>query len=99
MEGSLEHRTRVLSVYQVGRAKPQGPRRYYQQHLRYIQNEGLDTAPYEMFCTDLLHQLLVWQAQGDRIIIMMDANEHVLDGSFTRKLRDELDLEEISHRA
>ena len=30
---------------------------------------------------------------------MMDANEHILDGTFTRQLREELDLEEISHKA
>ena len=99
LEGSPEHRTRVLSVYHVGKAKPQGPKRYYQQHLRYIQNKGLQTNPYDMFCDDLLRQLKVWKKEGDRILLMMDANEHVLDGPFTRQLREELDLEEISHKA
>ena len=99
LEGSPEHRTRVLSVYHVRKAKPQGPKRYYQQHLRYIQNKGLHTNPYDMFCDDLLRQLRVWKKEGDRILLMMDANEHVLDGPFTRQLREELDLEEISHKA
>ena len=99
LEGSPEHRTRVLSVYHVGKAKPQGPKRYYQQHLRYIQNKGLHTNPYDMFCDDLLRQLRVWKKEGDMILLMMDANEHVLDGPFTRQLREELDLEEISHKA
>ena len=30
---------------------------------------------------------------------MMDTNEHVLDDPFTRRLWEELDLEEISHQA
>ena len=38
-----------------------------------------------------------WQQQGDQLIIMMDANEHVLTGSFTSKLK-EIGLLEISHR-
>ena len=40
-------------------------------------------------------------AQGDRIILMMDANEHVLNGTLCRRLREEdlvLDLEEISQK-
>ena len=52
-----------------------------------------------MFCDDLLQQLTVWKSQGDRILLLMDANEHVLDGTFTRRLRGELELDEISHRA
>ena len=62
---------------------------------------GLKTTPYNLFWDDLTTQLKRWTAQGDRIVLMMDANEHILTGSFTSRLTDymnRLDLEEISHR-
>ena len=63
---------------------------------------GLKTTPYNLFWDDLTTQLKRWTAQGDRIVLMMNANEHILTGISRSKLTDymkELDLEEISHRA
>ena len=43
-----------------------------------------------------------WHRQGDRLIILMDANEHILQGSFCRRLISpefDLDIEEILHKA
>ena len=94
----------MISVYCVGRRVTEGEGRVYQQHLREIMRNGnipLDTTPYDLFCNDLISQLQTWVAQGDRIIMMMDANEHVLNGPLCRRLRDEelgLDLEEVSHK-
>ena len=34
LEGSPSHRTQVISVYNVGKAKPKGPKTVFQQHLR-----------------------------------------------------------------
>ena len=96
--------TRVISAYSVGQRVTEGEGRVYQQHLREImRNESipLETTPYELFCNDLIQQLQTWVAQGDRIILMMDANEHVLNGTLCRRMRDEelgLDLEETSHK-
>ena len=45
----------------------------------------------------LLNQLRVWRGQGDRIILMMDANEHVLTGRLCRQLGEEgIGLREIT---
>ena len=102
LEGSPVHRTRVVSAYCLGRSRAKGWGRVYQQHLRYIQEHGLDTTPYALFCDDLIIQLQRWTAQGDRLILLMDANEHVITGSLTSQLTDYmngLDLEEISSRA
>ena len=78
----------------------------YQQHLQEIMRNGnipLETTPYDLFCDNLIAQLQTWVTQGDRVIMMMDANKHVLNASpLCRRLRDEelgLDLEEISHKA
>jgi len=104
IEGSPQHRTRVVSAYCVGKTKPEGHGRVYQQHLRYLQHKGWDQTktPYQLFCDDLLWQLQVWVGQGDRIILCMDANEHVLYGGLCKRLLDEklgLNLAEISHKA
>jgi hypothetical protein len=65
--------------------------------LRYIQIEGFEVSPRELFEQDFLWQLQVWRASGDRIILMMDANEHVLSGKLCRQLtRDGIDLREIT---
>jgi hypothetical protein len=58
-----------------------------QQHVRYIQLNGLGSiSPRELFEDDLCWQLQVWRALGDRIILMMDANCHVLTGRLSRAL-------------
>ena len=60
LEGSPLHRTLVLFVYNVGKAKPKGPKTVFQQHLLYIQRFGIDSNPYDLFCDDLLLQLQTW---------------------------------------
>jgi len=102
LEGSPIHRSRIVSAYCPGKSRAKGWGRIYQQHLRYIQQHGLDTNPYALFCDDLVNQLKRWTSQGDRIILLMDANEHILTGNLTSRLTDSmtgLDLEEISNRA
>ena len=57
LEGSPVHRTRIVSAYCLGKSKAKGWGRVYQQHLRYIQEHGLETTPYDLFCDDLINQL------------------------------------------
>ena len=100
--GSSSHRTRVLSVYCVGKRIVDGLGRVCQQHLRHIQTLSLRTLSYQLFKQDLVSQLREWARQGDRLIIMMDANEHILDDELGKLLVSPelgLDLEEISHKA
>ena len=100
--GAGPHTTRVVSVYGVGKRKTEGWGRVYHQHLRHIQINNLDCSPYELFCRDLFQQLRQWTEQGERLIVMMDTNEHILNSAFGRKLVSEeagLDLIEISHSA
>ena len=53
--------------------------------------------PRQLFVHDLLWQLRVWRAAGDRIILCMDANEHVLTGPLCRQLTSEgIDLREAT---
>lgn len=81
-------RFRLVSGYNVGKPKPQGLQTVYQQILRYIQQEGLDTNPRKLMRDDLLDLLKTWLQQGDRIMLYMDANENVIDGPLCSRLRD-----------
>ena len=52
-----------------------------QQHVRYIQsNLSEDISPRDLFESDFIWQLQTWCSQGKRLIVMMDANTHVLTG-------------------
>ena len=42
-----------------------------------------------MFETDFHAALRVWRKQGDRLLVMMDANKHVLEGQFMRRLLED----------
>ena len=89
-------------MYCVGRRITDGLGRVCQQHIRHIQTHSLKTLPYQLFKKDLASQLGEWARQGDRLIIMMDANEHILTDELGKLLVSPemgLDLEEISHKA
>lgn len=90
------HRTRIVQAYAV---RPQRSEQFgsvYQQHLRYLQLNGFGSVhPRDLFDSDLLWQLRIWLALGDRIILMMDCNSHVLTGRLGRELI-KLGLREIT---
>jgi hypothetical protein len=80
------HCTCIISAYNVGRHAPRGDRVIYQQQLRYIQNHGLDSTPSCLFTVDFVAQLQVWQRQGDRLLVFMYMNEHILTGRVACRL-------------
>jgi hypothetical protein len=81
------HRTRVVQGYGVLARFSEELGSVCQQHIRYIQHNNLgNIAPRDLFEDDLCWQLRVWRALGDRIILMMDANCHVLTGRLSRAL-------------
>jgi hypothetical protein len=82
----LAHRTRVVAAYNVGRQSPKGLKTIYQQQVRHIQTHRLNTSPSRLFLTDFLAQLQEWQRHGDRLLIFIDMNEHVLRGTVARYL-------------
>jgi len=92
-----DHRFRIVSAYNPGTSKPKGHGRIYQQHLRHIQEKGLDTTPLRMFAVDILAVLRTWRKQGDRIILLMDANEHILHGDLVRRIMQDLEMVEATH--
>ena len=93
------HRTRVVVAYCPGRSRREGLKTVYQQHIRYIQQHNLAQTPYQLFLNDLVAQLKCWKAAGDRILLFIDANEHVISGKIGKSLTHRaLGLHEISHK-
>ena len=67
----------------------------------YIDQNNITTrSPYDLFLQDLTTQLRSWRMNRDRIIIFIDANEHILTGQIAQAWKQEdIDLREISHTA
>jgi hypothetical protein len=80
-------------------AKVKGLKTIHQQRLRYIQNKGLNTTPLELFDKDLTNHITKWWEEGDRIILLMGVNNHLIEGKFSRKLAPmNPDMHEFSHK-
>ncbi len=56
-----KHRTRVVAVYGVGKSKAKGLGTVYQQYLRYIQENNLNTSPRKIFEVDFHAALRLWK--------------------------------------
>ena len=51
-----------------------------------------------MFCNDLCAALCQWRDIGDRIVLLMDANDIVFDGQLSKALmEDGLEMKEAVH--
>ena len=94
-----DHITRVVSAYCPGKQKKTGPGTVYVQHLTEINTLGLDVSPYNLFLSDLTRQLQCWRAAGERIVLFIDANEHILRGKLAQLLGNRhINMKEVSHR-
>ena len=94
------HRTRLVVAYCPGKnQQPKGPKTVFCQHMNYIYSNGITTTPYQLFVDDLSRQLQRWRAQGDRILLFIDANEHILLGPIAHRLRsDGIELCKVGHK-
>ena len=98
MEGEHGVRTRIITAYAPVGGKDSGPKSYWRQHVRYIENNSLNTNPFKMFCDDLCEVLTTWRSKGDRIILMMDANDNVFNGKLSKRLAEEpIGMKEAVH--
>jgi hypothetical protein len=98
LQDSPGHRTRYVQGYAVIDRFTPHLDSIYQQSVVYKQEHNIVGAtPRQLFVHDLLWQLRVWRATGDRIILCMDANEHVLMGPLCRQLTSQgIDLQEAT---
>jgi hypothetical protein len=96
--GSNDHKTRLITAYNPCKNKIVHSRMSYQQQWRYFVTKKKDlTCPLIMFCQQLIKQLKKWRAEGDRIVLFMDHNEHVYDGAPGKALSNStgLNLQEV----
>ncbi len=71
----------------------------YQQQVWYMQLHNLKGSQQQLFDKDLLYQCKSWCKSEERVILLMDANEHILKEKFNKVLtRTRLDMEEFTHK-
>ena len=87
LEGAPGHKTRVITACAPCGDANSGESTVYAQHMNYIRHKGLRTDLKSIFRDDLLGALRIWRGNGERTIMMMDANEHVSDGKMCKQLR------------
>ncbi len=86
-------------AYQPCASKMEGLKTVYQQHLRYIQSRGLPFNPVDLFNHDLSKQIKEWRGKGERIIRMMDINDHSLQNKLYTKLKvKNTEMKEFTHK-
>jgi hypothetical protein len=91
------HKFRLVSAYNVGRQRPRGDSTTYQQQVQYIQHHDLDLLPACLFVVDFVAQLQTWQKLGDRLLIFIDMNKHILKGHLARYVL-KMGLAEATHQ-
>ena len=81
--------TRVVCAYNPCYTQGKATRSTYQQHRRYFLKKEKDrTCPRRRFREDLVRQLQKWRDEGDRLIVCMDANEHIYRKRIGKTLTD-----------
>jgi hypothetical protein len=81
--------TRVVVGYNPCYNNKQGSKTFYQQNRRhFILREQDTTCPRTRFRDDLISQLQEWRNAGDRLIVCLDANEHIYRKSIGKALTD-----------
>ena len=95
-----QHKCRVVVAYNVCNGKPKGLKTQYQQITRYCQDKWIKESPKELMRKDSAKQCGLWRKNSEKlVIIIMDANESIMDGPLKRMLEEEgVDLEEFSHK-
>ena len=93
-----ETTTRVICGYNpCGNKRPNSGMVYHQQRQYSILKPGYLTCPRVKFREDLVEQLQRWRAQGDKLIVCLDANEDVYKKSIGKELTsaDGLAMKEV----
>lgn len=97
-EGKDGFKTVFISAYAPCSAP--GSSTYYQHMIRYIQEQGLNTNPKDLFRYSVVHFIQSMRAKKHRIVLMMDSNENVVDGFLSKRLAEgDIRMREAVHRA
>ena len=93
LEGKQHHLTRIVSVYRPSISSSEGEDTVDAQHTDYLRSNDDLRPPRQAIYEDLQTQINVWKANGENIIICIDANENILEG-VTCQFFQENDMEE-----
>ncbi len=93
--------TRVVSAYLPRKPnKHSKGRTVWDQHARYFQKQGDLRYPTTIFMEDFMSQIKQWSAQGNHILIAIDANQDIYSGRLAIALRqDPLNIQCLMERA
>ena len=78
------HTIRFMSACQCG--SNAGPSTIYSQQKRFLDKAGIDKHPREVFQEDLINLIKRWMSEGDKIMLAIDINEHILERELSNKL-------------
>ena len=73
--GKQEVTLRVVTAYRPG--SNAGAHTVYSQQKSYFDDRDIEGQPKDIMLDELCGEITKWQEEGDRIILMMDVNEHV----------------------
>ena len=91
------HVTRIVSAYNLAHHQSTEFGSAFQQYTRYLQNHDISNhTPRSLFHADFIGVLRRWLQDGERLLIFIDLNEHILDSRLARDLM-ELGLKEVTH--
>ena len=97
IEGSKGHYTRHVNGY-VPCANKKGSLTVHSQQKEYFRQQGTDREPIQAMQEDFKEALIEWCEAGETIVIRMDANQDVRNGSFALMLQSHGFQEQISFR-
>jgi hypothetical protein len=87
MGGAEGHKTRIITAYNPCKNKNVNSGTSDQQQRRYFIMKKKDlSCPLILFRKHLFASIKQWRAAGERIILFMDHNEHVIDGCLGKAL-------------
>jgi len=95
--GAEGHKMRIIAAYNPCKNKNATSGTSYQQQHQYFITKKKDlTCPLNHFRKHLITLIKQWRVAGERIVLFMDHNEHVIDGCLGKALanKDRPDLRE-----
>ena len=87
--GKDDHATRVYTAYRPGGKPASDSERttVYHQQKRYLQKQKLNIEPRDFFDESIIKEIEI-QIEDKNVVLMLDANQNVQTGSFTKSMLD-----------
>ena len=87
--GQPQCSTRIVVAYQACNTRKTAHCATMAQQRRYWISKGDRRSPRAIFCEQFLAQLRIWRSEGEKLLVLMDANEDMQRGKLARELTGE----------